>query len=99
MGDYDAVLSLHEDRSDYWVKEAAITRRLFPHAPRRRQDRQPLYIENSALYITTVSALRATQSVLGSRTTGFIIDPAEALDINEPIDLIRAEAMLSARQS
>ena len=55
---YDALLSLTESRADYWIRgKQGEFSRLFPHAPRRNQERQPLFIENSALYITEKKAL------------------------------------------
>lgn len=95
---YDAQLSLNEHRGDFWVKAADGTfSRLYPDAPRRRQERQPLYLENSAMYITRVDALTATSFILGRRATGFVISETEALDINEPIDLLLAEHLMSAK--
>ena len=68
--------------------------RLYPNAPRRRQDRKPLYVENSAYYITDAETLRETKSVLGTRINGFIISEREAVDINEPLDILKVEAIL-----
>jgi len=53
---------------------------------------QPL--ENSCIYAVTIKALRSTGSILGTKATGFIIDNIEGVDINEPIDLIYAEAIM-----
>ncbi len=95
---YDAQLTLTEDRTDFWIKNSAGEyERLQKNAPRRRQDRKPLYIENSSIYITNVLTLKETKSVLGKRTTGFIIDPDESLDINEVIDIQLAELILKNR--
>ncbi len=92
---YDALLSLNEDRTDFWTRqEDGSFGRLYPDAPRRRQDRKPLYVENSAYYITDVKALRETNSVLGNKVNGFVISEREAVDINEPVDLLVAEALL-----
>ena len=63
-------------------------------APRRRQERKPLYVENSAYYITDAKALRKTNSVLGTCANGFIISVYEAIDINEPVDILIAEEFL-----
>ena len=93
---FDALLSLNENRSDFWqeVKQGSYER-LFKDAPRRRQERKPLYVENSAYYITGVDALRATKSVLGNVVNGFLIDEYEAIDINEMIDIYIAEGILN----
>lgn len=99
-GKYDAMLSLHENRMDFWVKknEDGGFGRLFPNAPRRRQAREPLYEENSVLYITNTEALRRTNSVLGEKTAGFVIDADEAIDINEPCDILFAEFLMQQRK-
>lgn len=92
---YDALLSLHETRTDYWVKKGeGAYGRLYPEAPRRRQEREPMYVENSAYYATSVKALRETSSVLGNHVNGFLILEEEGLDINEPIDLLVAEKLM-----
>lgn len=96
--EFDALLSLTETRSDYWIKtEDDNFERLYKDAPRRRQERKPLYVENSAYYMTDVEALKKTRSVLGTHTNGFIIDEVEAVDINEPIDIRIAKCLLDSR--
>lgn len=92
---FDALLSLHETRTDYWIlKDDGMYGRLHPDASRRRQEREPMYIENSAYYVTKINALYRTKSVLGTKVNGFLIDETEGLDINTPIDLAIAEAMM-----
>jgi CMP-N-acetylneuraminic acid synthetase len=97
---YDAMLSLHEERTDFWqqVGESQF-KRLFPDAPRRSQERDPLWAENSALYITKSSALRKTGFILGESATGYVIDAIEGVDINNPLDLLWAEFLLSQRNN
>ena len=90
----DCLMTVTEDRRDLWrmADDGRLTR-LFPEAPRRQQDRTPLYEENSAVYLTRVSALRATGSILGRSVRGVVIDPIEAWDINSETDLVVAEAL------
>lgn len=95
--EYDALLSLNEDRSDFWHEiEDGKYERLFKNAPRRRQERKPLYVENSAYYITDVAALRKTGSILGTAVNGFVINAYEAVDINEMIDIYITEGIMHA---
>lgn len=95
INQFDALLSLHETRTDYWIqKEDGSYGRLHPDAPRRRQERKPMYVENSAYYVTKIDALYLAKSVLGTKVNGFLIDETEGLDINTPIDLAIAEAMI-----
>lgn len=94
-GKFDAMLSLTVHTGDFWKKDSCGNFfRLFPDAPRRRQDRDPLYLENSAIYITKTESLLSTKSILGENCTGFIINEIEATDINEPIDLLWAEFLI-----
>lgn len=97
---YDAMLTLNEEGAFFWKKgkrpEEFVP--LFLNAPRRRQEREPLYIENSALYITNTAALRKTGSVLGAKTAGFIINSDEAVDIDEPQDILLAEFLLKQKR-
>jgi CMP-N,N'-diacetyllegionaminic acid synthase len=98
--DVDCLFSLTETRASLWWSgaEGTITR-LFPDAPRRQQDRAPLYEENSAIYVTTVPALRATGSVLGTSQQGVAIDPIEGFDINSELDFLLAEALRGVEPS
>lgn len=95
---FDAMLSVTEDRAFKWVRggDESLSP-LFPGSPRRRQDRSPLYSEDSALYISRVEALRATGSIFGRSAAGFVLDPLEAVDVNEPADLAWAEFLLRRR--
>ena len=97
--DADCLFSVHEDRGDYWLLDAGRWRRLMEGAPRRQQDRTPLYEENSAVYVTRVAALRATGSILGHQPVAVPIDPVEGFDINVEHDLAVAEALLAARSA
>lgn len=99
IGKFDALLTLSEDRSDFWTKkEDGSFGRLFPNAPRRRQEREPLYVENSAIYVTSKESLLETNSVLGYRVNGFVIDVKEAVDINEFSDIALAESLLLEKE-
>jgi CMP-N-acetylneuraminic acid synthetase len=92
---YNAQLTLHEDYSDFWIKTKKHKfERLYPDAPRRRQDRSPLYVENSCLYLTDTNILKQTKSILGSKCNGFVIHGNEILDINEMKDIEIAEIIM-----
>lgn len=96
--DVDCLMSVTENRGDFWLFDTEGNfRRLFPNAPRRQQDRQPLFEENSAIYLTRVAALEKTGSILGAKVTGMPISAAEGLDINTPEDLRLAEAVIAQR--
>lgn len=96
--DQDCLMSVTVDKGDYWRMSGddGVIVRLFADAPRRQQDREPLYEENSAIYLTKCAALRETGSILGSSVRGLPIDQLEAFDINTEIDFRIAEAMVGA---
>jgi CMP-N-acetylneuraminic acid synthetase len=92
--DVDCLMSVTENRGDFWRQSpTGDWQRLFPNAPRRQQDREPLFEENSAIYVTRIAALRDTGSILGRKVLGVPIPSREAFDINTPEDLAVAEAL------
>jgi len=95
----DCYMSVTEDRGDFWRLNAdGLAERLFPDAPRQQQSREPLYEENSAIYVTRVAALRRTGSILGESVVPIALDPLEALDINTAHDFWIAESLMLNRQ-
>jgi CMP-N,N'-diacetyllegionaminic acid synthase len=92
----DCLFSVTETRADLWRCDAVgKIIRLFPDAPRRQQDRAPLYKENSAVYLTSVAALRTTGSVLGKSQQAVAIDPLEGFDINSELDFAIASGLVT----
>lgn len=62
------------------------------------QDLPPIYEENSCLYIFTRESLESTGRRIGRRPIMFEMEPAEALDIDEELDLVVAEAVWQWRR-
>jgi CMP-N,N'-diacetyllegionaminic acid synthase len=93
----DCLMSTTENRGDFWLQQGDGTLlRLLPDAPRRQQERIPMYEENSAIYVTRVSALRSTGLILGRRVRGLPIAADEGFDINTKEDLVMAECLAAA---
>ncbi|MGC3976528.1 MAG: acylneuraminate cytidylyltransferase family protein [Nitrospira sp.] len=96
--DCDGVMTVTETRKCYGRLQDGRFEYLFPGQPRRRQEREPLYEESSTVYVTRTEVLERDRSVLGRTRYGVIVDdPREAIDINEPLDFIVAEAVLRQR--
>jgi len=97
---YDCVMAFNENRADFWHMSNNSLLRLFPNHPRRQQDRPPLYEENSAFYLTRISALIASRSVLGDQTCIYplLIDKLEAFDINDEYDMTIASFIADANK-
>jgi CMP-N-acetylneuraminic acid synthetase len=91
----DCIMSVTEDYRDFWSRgEKGFLKRLFPDAPRRQQDRQPLLEENGLIYLTPVTEIKETGFVFGKRVRGILTDAAESFDINTLSDFEMAEAMM-----
>lgn len=59
----------------------------------RTQDLDPIYLENSCFYIFGKAAFAATGNRLGTTPRAVEVDPMEAVDIDEEIDFLLAEAI------
>ena len=59
----------------------------------RRQDLEPAYIRNGAVYLTRMSTVRGG-SLRGQHQRPYIMPTERSVNIDEPIDFILAEALL-----
>ncbi|MGJ3241973.1 MAG: cytidylyltransferase domain-containing protein [Opitutales bacterium] len=60
----------------------------------RRQDREPQYRENGAVYVMRTGIFRETRSRFCGRTVGYVVPESRAHEIDEPADLAVAEALV-----
>ncbi|MCM8811692.1 MAG: acylneuraminate cytidylyltransferase family protein [Candidatus Omnitrophica bacterium] len=96
--DADSVITVTETRECLGRIREGRFEFLFPNQPRRRQEREPLFKENSAVYVTQTETLLRKRSVLGDRLYAVVCSPEEAIDINTEHDLIVAETLLRLAQ-
>ena len=97
--DADAVITVVETSALVGrIAEDARFKYLIPNQPRRRQERELMYRESSTVYATKTEVILKTNSVLGKELRTVIADPIEAIDINEPIDLAIAAAVMNWRE-
>lgn len=90
----DCLMSVTENRGDFWrMQDDGRMQRLFSDAPRRQQDRSPLFEENSAVYVSRTQALRDTGFILGRAVRGIAISAIEGFDINDHDDMRLAECL------
>ena len=74
--------------------------RALNHDPRvllRTQDLEPVYEENSCLYLFDADTLLRTGNRIGERPLLFPIDPHEALDIDDEYDWDIVAAMVARK--
>jgi len=81
-------------------------RQYSPNSIYRRQDLEPLFYHDGAVAAVTRAALFGAlktpedhQAFLGKDRRALIQRPEDAVDIDEPIDLVFAEAVLQARRA
>jgi len=90
----DTVISVVENKSCY----GNIKKNKFiyheKNLRRRRQDREPLYIECGNVYTSTYEKLKTNNSLIGKNVYPIIVNYKESIDINDPIDFKIAEALL-----
>lgn len=97
-GQVESVLAVRATRENVGTIENGAFRPLRPGAPRRRQEREPWYIESSTIYACRAEYLRRTGSLVADPWGAVIVPDAEALDINDHEDFTRIEAVLAARR-
>ncbi len=88
----------------YWMvrlDESGTVRPYCPNPVDRRQDLPPLYLpDGGVIAVTRASLLRPGQEgphgFLGCRRLGIETQPGDVIDVDTPLDLVVAEALLSA---
>jgi len=90
---YDSLFSVTRRQVRLWdAKGQAINHD--PNLLIQTQDLPPVYEENSCLYIFTRPVLLERHNRLGNQPFMFVMDPAEAWDIDEPLDFEIAEFLM-----
>lgn len=101
---YDQAISVHSIQDDLWLElDGRATRIRDLHGPefnaRRSQDRKPLLVENSAIYVSQRRILEEKQSFIAGNLALIEIPKISAVDINEESDLYLAEYLLKLQTS
>jgi CMP-N-acetylneuraminic acid synthetase len=95
---HDSLFSVTPLHTRLWTAEG----RALNHDPDhliRTQDLEPVMEENSCIYIFRRDVLEARQNRIGAHPLVFVMDPAEALDIDTELDWQIAEAALKLAES
>jgi N-acylneuraminate cytidylyltransferase len=92
----EAVVTVAECHAPIWSRRGDVVRPI--NRSGRRQDRDPFYLETGAVYVTRRDVLLRTELVLGDDPHIVITGADDAVDINDPLDLVVADAILALRQ-
>ena len=65
---------------------------------RRRQDREPIYMESSTIYGTRYSFLLSEKKIISDKPYAIIVNKYEAIDINDHRDFELAELLIKNRK-
>ncbi len=95
----ESLVTLRETRSSLGNLTDGMFKLLNPDAPRRRQDRQPLYYESSTVYVCSVDHLKATGSLVCDHWLGMEVSEREAFDINTMLDFAIAEVIITQKEN
>ena len=92
-----SLLAVRETKDIVGRLEGGFFRPLVPDAPRRRQDREPFYVESSTIYVCRVDHLRQTGSAVAKDWLAYVVPEREALDINTAEDFLVAQCLIELR--
>lgn len=91
-----SVTSVHQHPA--WLKRLLPSGRITSlggrASERRRQDLEPLFIPNGAIYLARTDVLTRRRTWYTERTYGYVMPPERSLDIDAPLDLVLAAALL-----
>lgn len=94
----ESLLTVRESRENIGALEDGYFRPMHVNAPRRRQDRTPLFIESSTVYVCDVGYLRAAEKLIAENWAAYVVPELEAIDINTLEDFALAECLMRARK-
>jgi len=80
----------------YWKKDGFLTPVLGEHETSRRQDIPPAYYRNGSMYLVTAKAIRENGTMMPKPMLPYVMPFNWLLNIDEPRDIIVAEALISA---
>ena len=97
MPEYDSLFSATPLKTRLWNQ---LTQPINhnPNILLQTQDLPPVYEENSCMYIFTREILLQRRNRLGYRPYLYAMDSAESLDIDEELDFLVADVLLSTKK-
>ena len=94
--DADSVISVYPTYDTRWERTPKGAKKLnYTDAAKRRQDRDPEYVINGAIYVTDVEQFLQTEETITGTTKMYEMTERESVDIDTPFDLWLAEQILT----
>lgn len=92
----DSLISAYPTSETRWKKTPEGAEQLnYLQANKRRQDREPEYVINGAIYIVDINQFLQTQNITAGTTVIYEMSEIESVDIDTPFDLWLAEKILT----
>lgn len=92
----DSVISVYPTYDTRWKYTPEGAKKLnYTDADKRRQDRDPEYVINGAIYVTDVKQFFQTEETITGTTKMYEMTERESVDIDTPFDLWLAEQILT----
>jgi N-acylneuraminate cytidylyltransferase/CMP-N,N'-diacetyllegionaminic acid synthase len=92
----DSLISAYPTYETRWKQTPEGAEQLnYTDARKRRQDREPEYVINGAIYITDVDEFLRTKKVITGTTKLYRMSERESIDIDTPFDLWLAKKILT----
>lgn len=92
----ESVFSAYPTRDTRWNQTPEGAQKLnYTDANKRRQDREPEYIVNGAVYITDVDHFLQTEETITGKSEIYKMTEQESIDIDTPYDLWLAKKILT----
>jgi CMP-N-acetylneuraminic acid synthetase len=92
--DADSLVAVSEGDSYRWHETDEGAEIVNYGSRKRRQDKEPEYIESGALYGVDTDLFLETGDLQAGRTTLYVLDQVSAIDIDEPFELWMADKIL-----
>ncbi len=93
--DANSLVSTYEDHSYRWERTSdGAVRKNYAGDRKRRQDKQPEYVENGAIYIADCDGFRRTADLQVGTTELYVMDQRSSVDIDTEFDFWLAERLL-----
>ena len=94
---FESVLAVKQTTENVGLIKDSVFTPINKFAPRRRQLREPNYVESSTIYAATVKYLRKTGTLVSERWGAVVVAEHEAIDINTEKDFEYMEFLMQRR--
>lgn len=94
-----SVIAVRETRDNIGLIRDGCFRPVVPGAPRRRQERETMYVESSTIYACRVDYLRRTGTLVAEDWYALVVPEPEAVDINTEDDFQWVEYLMRKQRN